>query len=301
MQQTYYNPIPYEKWAHEHKMSAQDNGIDLVASLRNETNHDGTPKYCAIQCKFYREGTGVMKKDINSFLAESGTGLFARRLIIDTTGKEFNKTVERTLDNQRSCPVNRITIDILRSSPIDWGSLVSGNDYSDTGQSHTNTLRPHQQEAFLAATEGLHEAGQRGKLIMACGTGKTLTSLRIAEHLAGIGGKVLYLVPSLALMSQTVREWVDNANLPMRAFAVCSDSQVGRRRVNKNDLIDMDSMDLVLPATTNAKRLAETATLAGDDTMTVIFATYHSMPTIRDAQQLTEGGGGGKEFRSCHL
>ncbi|MDE2738286.1 MAG: DEAD/DEAH box helicase family protein [Paracoccaceae bacterium] len=286
MQQTYYDPVPYEEWAREHEMYKQDCGIDLVASLRNETNPDGTPAYCAIQCKFYREGTSVTKKDIDSFLAESGTGLFARRLIIDTTGKEFNRNVVRTLSSQRTCPVSRITLDVLRGSPIDWETLVTNTNDTDMGQRQTNILRPHQQEAFQSATEGLREAGQRGKMIMACGTGKTLTSLRVAEHLAGVGGKVLYLVPSLALMSQTVREWVDNANQPMRAFAVCSDSQVGRRRVNQNDLIDMDIMDLVLPATTNAERLAETVTRGGEDTMTVIFATYHSLPTIREAQQV---------------
>ncbi|MYG10678.1 MAG: DEAD/DEAH box helicase [Rhodobacteraceae bacterium] len=286
MQQTYCDPVPYEEWARERGMDALELGIDLVARLRHVTNSDGTPAYCAIQCKFYREGTSVTKKDIDSFLAESGTGLFARRLIIDTTGKEFNRNVERTLSSQRTCPVSRITLDVLRGSPIDWKNLITSTDDTDMGQRQTNILRPHQQEAFQSATEGLRETDQRGKMIMACGTGKTLTSLRVAEHLAGAGGKVLYLVPSLALMSQTVREWVDNANLPLRAFAVCSDSQVGRRRINQNDLIDMDIMDLALPATTNAERLAETATQAGEDTMTVIFATYHSLPTIRDAQQI---------------
>ena len=125
----------------------------------------------------------------------------------------------------------------------------------------------------------------RGKLIMACGTGKTLTSLRAAERLAGEGGRVLYLVPSLALMSQTVQAWAKDAEVRLRTYAVCSDSQVGKRKRTQDDSIDMDILDLAWPATTDATKLAEKASGGEADAMTVVFATYQSSPVLEAAQK----------------
>ncbi|MBB4077310.1 putative helicase, partial [Bartonella fuyuanensis] len=124
------------------------------------------------------------------------------------------------------------------------------------------------------------------KLIMACGTGKTFTSLKIAETLAGKGKRILFLVPSLALISQTIREWTEDTEIPLRSFAVCSDTQVGKRRKNnKNDALEFDSSDLALPATTDAKELASKAGKVSHDLMTVVFSTYHSIQVISDAQK----------------
>ncbi|MET3590489.1 putative helicase, partial [Bartonella silvatica] len=144
--------------------------------------------------------------------------------------------------------------------------------------------RPHQEEAIKKVCEGLKEA-DRGKLIMACGTGKTFTSLKIAESLAGKGKRVLFLVPSLALVSQTIREWTADAQVPLRSFAVCSDTKVGKRRKNQDDIVGMETSDLVLPATTDAQALAKEARENLADAMTVIFSTYHSIQVISDAQK----------------
>ncbi|WP_420868167.1 type ISP restriction/modification enzyme [Bartonella taylorii] len=132
--------------------------------------------------------------------------------------------------------------------------------------------------------EGLKEA-DRGKLIMACGTGKTFTSLKIAETIAGKGKRVLFLVPSLALVSQTIREWTADAQVPLRSFAVCSDTKVGKRRKNQDDIVGMETSDLVLPATTDAKALAKEACENLAEAMTVVFSTYHSIQVISDAQK----------------
>ncbi len=120
---------------------------------------------------------------------------------------------------------------------------------------------------------------------MACGTGKTFTSLNIAEHIAGTGKRVLFLVPSLALMSQTIREWTLDTEVPLRSFAVCSDTQVGKRRKNQDDIVGMATSDLVLPATTDAQALAKEARGNLVDAMTVVFSTYHSIQVISDAQK----------------
>ena len=176
----------------------------------------------------------------------------------------------------------RIGLHNLRASPIDWARFVESGEVVADGPP---ILRPHQEDAVGNIEAGLAAAGSRGKLVMACGTGKTLTALRAAERLAGKGGRVLCLVPSLALMSQAVQDWARDAELPLRAFAVCSDSQVGKRRKTQDDNIDMDALDLAWPATTDAVKLAERAGPDDPEKMTVVFATYHSSPVIEAAQR----------------
>ena len=255
--------------------SAQDLGIDLVAKLRDG---DG---WCAIQCKFHAKGSRISKAEIDSFLAASGHKDFRQRLIIDTTGREWSTQAEEMLRNQ-AVPVRRIGLRELQASPIRWQDFATSGEIRFADQ---RKLRPHQRKAMKAVTSGLADPGSRGKMIMACGTGKTLTSLRIAEKLVGTGGRVLYLVPSLALMAQTVPEWARDANIPLRLFAVCSDSQVGKRRRRNDDLIDLDALDLAFPATTDAVRFATVAVPPTPDALTVVFATYQSSPVIEEAQK----------------
>ncbi len=155
--------------------------------------------------------------------------------------------------------------------------------------------RPHQREAIDAVFQGFAEH-DRGKLIMACGTGKTFTGLKIVERLAaeraasgqGEHTRVLFLVPSIALLSQTLREWRYETETPLRAFAVCSDSKVARGQVDADDL-DMATHDLALPATTDPARLL--SQMSGDGTelpagLTVVFSTYQSIGTIAKAQEM---------------
>ena len=272
----YLTPLRYADWARERGLPEQDIGIDLVAKLRN------TEGWCAIQCKFWVKGKTLRKQDVDSFLASSGRKEFARRLIIDTTGKAWSKQLEDTIRSQR-VPVTRLGLHDLRESSIDWAKYIRVDQVVRKGPKKTPL--PHQEEAIQRTLSGLHTPGSRGKLLMACGTGKTFTSLRIAEDLIGVGGRVLYLVPSLALMSQTVREWSADVRLPLRSYAVCSDTQVGRRRSRNDDRIDMDVLDLAIPATTDAKNLTHYAGTDSRETLTVVFATYHSLPVIGEAQR----------------
>ncbi len=279
VQSTYYEPpITYAEWAASQGLPLPkgDIGIDLVAKIRDSED------WCAIQCKLWAEGSTLQKKDIDSFLATSSKKHFSRRLIIDTTGKQWSRQIEETIRDQDP-PVTRIGLHELKHSSIDWGMHVG--DGTGTPEIATKTPHPHQTEAIKKAVVGLQKTGSRGKLIMACGTGKTFTSLRIAEDLIGVGGRVLYLVPSLALMSQTVREWATDTRLPLRAYAVCSDVQVGRRKRRNDDRIDMDILDLSYPATTDAKSLALRAGNDHSSEFTVIFATYQSLPVIGNAQR----------------
>lgn len=145
--------------------------------------------------------------------------------------------------------------------------------------------RPHQQKAIKSVLLGL-TSEDRGKLIMACGTGKTFTSLKIAEEIAGSDKRVLFLVPSLALLSQTLTEWTQQSKTPLHSFAVCSDAEVGKKRKADDDVVQTFVHELRYPATTDARRLAEEMTKRHDARhMSVVFSTYHSIEVIHKAQK----------------
>ncbi|KZX97451.1 MULTISPECIES: DEAD/DEAH box helicase [unclassified Sulfitobacter] len=264
----------WSDWAAQHGWNGKDVGIDLVAKLRNEEG------YAAVQCKFYGAEYRIQKADIDSFISASGKAPFVRRVVIDTTEVPWGVNAEEMIAGQ-SIPVVRLSLTHLRESPIDWTIFgIRG----EAVLSEKKSLRPHQIEALEAVRTGLTEA-DRGKLIMACGTGKTFTSLKIAEDLVGKGGRVLFMVPSLALMSQTVREWTNDTETPLRSFAVCSDAQVGKRRVSNDDAAEIEAHDLAFPATTNPERLVEKAGQDDPERMTVVFSTYQSIGVLDAAQK----------------
>lgn len=253
-----------------------DTGIDLVAERA-----DGG--VTAIQCKFYAETHTMQKQDIDSFISASGKEPFTHRLIVSTTSK-WTQNAEEMLDSQH-IPVQRIGLSDFRHSNIDW-STYELTDPSKAPKLHEKKqLRPHQHEAVTATMKGFID-NHRGKLIMACGTGKTFTALKIAERFAEMEGhaRILFLVPSLALMSQSLKEWSDETEQPMHAYAVCSDVKVGRQK--NSDLTDVAIHDLQIPATTDGKTLVEAMGKKElDEGMTVVFSTYQSINAIHEAQQ----------------
>jgi predicted helicase len=265
--------MTYGDWAKEQRLVKTDTGVDLVAQLA-----DSPDDWCAVQCKFYATGHHIQKPDLDTFLSASGKRPFTRRMFVDTTGVEWGKNALATLEGQNP-HVQRIGLYELENSGIDWDEFVSKN----TVIIKKKKPRPDQDEVVNEVVERLATA-ERGKLIMACGTGKTFTALQIAQRIAGRGGRVLFLVPSLSLMSQTIREWSIDANVRLRSFAVCSDVQVGITKAAKDDLSDMDASHLEIPATTNFHHLAAKASKADPDRMTVVFSTYQSIQAVSDAQ-----------------
>ena len=254
-----------------------DTGIDLVAKNRDD---DG---YTAIQCKCYDECTTIHKGDIDSFLGASGKGPFTRRIVVSTTAR-WGEHAEDAIHGQ-VIPVHRIGIDDLEKSSIDWSQFDPENPDS-VGTKEKKKLREH-QTAALKDVFGGFETSDRGKLIMACGTGKTFTSLKIAEEIAGRDGVVLFLVPSLSLLSQTLREWTAESAIPLHCYAVCSDVKIGKHDDDAPLALD----ELAIPATTNGDTLAGSFRAAAkrDGRMTVIFSTYHSIEAIHEAQKPEHG------------
>ncbi|CEG51014.1 Helicase domain-containing protein [Stutzerimonas xanthomarina] len=263
----------YADWAKEQGLSGKDAGIDLVARTQ------GTGEYHAIQCKLYAENYRVQKKDIDSFFTASGKAPFSHRVIVTTTNN-WSEHAEDALQGQQP-PVSKIDLQALEDSQIDWAKYQPNQAVALKAKKQ---LREHQQTALNAVAAGLKDA-ERGKLIMACGTGKTFTSLKIAERLAGKGKRVLFLVPSLSLLSQTLTEWTQESETPLHSFAVCSDSDVGKKRKVEDDAVQVFTHELRYPATTKADRLAAEMPKRHDaEHMSVVFSTYHSIDVISRAQ-----------------
>ena len=195
-----------------------DIGIDLVAQER-----DGG--YCAIQCKCYAENTRIAKGHLDTFISASARQPFTARMFVDT-GSDWSANLRRTLDGLQP-PCQRISAADLASRPVKWPDLSTEQAEQLDYQQETFSLREHQREAFDDVTNGFKDV-DRGKLIMACGTGKTFTALRIAEEVAGVGGRVLYLVPSIGLFSQAMREWAEQQSVPHSYIGICSDTRAGK-------------------------------------------------------------------------
>lgn len=268
-------------WSEWPDRSGADVGIDIVARER------GTGEYWAIQCKFYDPAHSIQKSDIDSFFTASGKKFptiegeksFSNRMIVCTTDK-WSKHAEDALADQ-TIPVTRLWFKDLAESPIDW-SQFSLSRLQDIRLKKKKDLREHQIEAIGKVVEGFEEC-DRGKLIMACGTGKTFTALRLAEKTTPDNGKILFLAPSISLVAQTLREWTAEALTPIHAFVVCSDSKVGK------DEEDIRTHDLAYPATTDAGKLAKSAAALGNYRRTVVFSTYQSIQVVADAQKMGLG------------
>lgn len=272
--------LSWADFARARGLKETDTGIDLVAQIAGEDD-----AWCAVQCKFYAPDYRIQKSDLDSFFTASGKKPFTRRLIVDSTGGEWGVNAREAIHDQ-TIPVTRIGLNEIEYSGIDWDLFARTQTVQLLPK---KSPRPHQLEALEAVQAGL-ATHERGKLIMACGTGKTYTGLIIAQSLAGKGKRVLFLVPSLSLMSQTIREWSIDATVPLRSFAVCSDTQVGVRKAKDDDLADIDATDLEIPATTWAAGLARAARAHDPQRMTVVFSTYQSLAAVAQAQAQAEHG-----------
>ena len=275
----YSNVQTYARWIEEHGASLglenkTDAGIDLVLT-------SNTGEFHAVQCKNYSAEYSIQKTDIDSFFTASGKQWFTHRYIVTTTNK-WSKNAREALTNQQ-IPVSVINLEDLENSQIDWSQFQIKDKPVLKAK---KGLRPHQQSALKSVETRFNGGETRGKLIMACGTGKTFTALKIAEKMAGKGKRVLFLVPSLSLLSQTLREWNQDTETPLINFAVCSDSDVGKK--HNEDSVLANLSDLQFPATTNAKSLANAVHVVEQknkqQTMTVVYSTYHSIDVIHQAQ-----------------
>ena len=254
-----------------------DIGIDLVARERDSGN------LVAIQCKFRKPGTTLYLDDIATFLTALGHTEFSEGVIVSTT-ENWGPNVENSLKN-RDKPVARWGVWHFENSSIDWSKFRLGNP-SNLASREVKTLRDYQSDAMDAVLSGFVE-NQRGKLIMPCGSGKTFAALRIAEQDVGPGGSVLFLTPSISLLSQSMSDWCNDAEVPIKPFGVCSDTSAAKAG-RYDEGADIAIYDLADSPSTNPETLVArfNQTSHAEARMKVVFSTYQSIDVISRAQKL---------------
>ena len=269
-----WSEFPYNGGTH-------DFGIDLVAKKRD---YD---EFCAIQCKFYDESNEVSKADVDTFLSASGKPFFidgkpvrySERIVVSTTDK-WSSTAEEIIKGQIPS-VTRIRLKDIKESGIDWESFTL-NNIEAMKRDERKHERPHQKIAIDKVLEGFQEA-DRGKLIMACGTGKTFTSLKIAEALTQGKGSVLFLVPSISLLNQTLLEWSAQCSYDYSVYAICSDPKASSSSDEGGRVSDM-----LIPATTDIDKLLSYYAYGWDnEKLQFFFSTYQSIDVIAEFQKRT--------------
>ena len=247
---------------------ATDIGIDLVA-------RESSGEYCAIQCKCYAPENRVSKREVDSFIAASASRNFTKRILVHTGG-ELGANVLREIKPLGS-DFQVISYGHLAGRPIDWPDLRQEQPEQLDYRQQAFEPMAHQREALNDVVTGFQDS-DRGKLIMACGTGKTFAALRIAEKMAGTGGRVLYLVPSIGLFSQAMREWAEQQGVTHRYIGICSDESTGKNTE------DVPIQELEIPVTTDPSKISEALQETDAEGMTVVFCTYHSLPLVEQAQ-----------------
>lgn len=247
----------------------QDTGIDLVAQSRE----DGS--WWAIQCKCHDSEKQLPKGICDSFFARALGDPAISRYMIMTTAKGLARNLQQQVDNTGTMVVDTAK---MAASALDWAPFIEGR----AAERVTYDARPHQREA-IDAIEAAFAEHDRCKAIMACGTGKTLMALRLAEEYLGGRGTVLFCAPSISLVGQSMREWLAQSRVPLAPLVVCSDAKASRAE----DAIPMTLDSFEYPATTRPDRLfAAWKASHANGGLTVVFSTYQSIDVIRAAQQM---------------
>ena len=265
----------------EYHISKKDTGVDIVAK-----DYDGN--LAAVQAKFYKGKVG--KAEIDSFVAEAGKNVYSAGIIVSSTD-EWNKNAKATLEDTTK-PFSIIGLSQLRHAHFSWQKFNFAKENKDLSNKVIKKIRDYQNIAINKSLEYFQEH-DRGKLIMAPGTGKTFTSLKIAEALMKKQGKkqfnVLYLVPSIQLLSQTLFGWNADVSedIHMTSLSVVSDTKANKKK-NKDD-DDLGAREIGFEPTTkvedliNHYKLIESNNLPND--MRVVFSTYQSIDILKQAQK----------------
>ncbi len=264
-----------------------DRGIDMVITTTSK-------EYIAVQCKFHQDSVSL--NDLSTFLLKLQSGVgeigFKKGIIISTSNltSVALKEIEQ-IRKKKGIDIVEISEEDFIYSQIDWEKFDPTQTQGELPLCDKKKPRPHQIEAIKATKEYFSDPkNTRAKLIMACGTGKTYTSLKIMEALEP---KItLFLAPSIALLSQTFREYVQEKSEPFYASIVCSDDKVGKGKKNKND-DDTDDINFSelpnKPSTRPEDILSVCEKAQKENKRFIIFSTYQSALRIKEAQEVGLG------------
>ena len=238
-------------------LDGRDIGIDLVARRTSG-------EWVAIQCKCYEESRILAKGEIDKFLGGSQQLVFRLRWIVATC--RWGPNAERAIVNAHP-----------QVRQIDFRQMLGVQVEEQDAKRPVQEPWPLQAEAIEDAVTGLANH-DRGRFIMACGTGKTFAALRIAEQIVEDGGRILFAAPTIALVSQARREWLRQTTRKLNCMVVCSDQTAGGRNENE----DIRVSELECPVSTDPAEIARS--LDGDSITRVVFCTYHSLGRVTEAQ-----------------
>ena len=240
----------------KHDFDGRDDGVDLVAQLNNGD-------LVAVQCKCYAEDRKIGKDDIQKFIAGAKPQVFNLRWFVATT--DYSDIAARSIKDH-----DIRVIDFREYLKVDLGA---------PSRRPQRALRPLQQEAIDDVMRGYESGQDRGRLIMACGTGKTFTALRLAEKLVPNNSSVLFIAPSIALVAQARREWLQHTARPLACTVVCSDQTAGRR------VEDIGVNEISCQVTTTPQSIAQSIKKPiAKGGIHAVFCTYQSLDKVRDAQ-----------------
>ncbi|GAA7800428.1 hypothetical protein HpHA278_11750 [Helicobacter pylori] len=266
-----------------------DRGIDMVVTTTSK-------EYIAVQCKYHQNNISL--NDIATFLTQLQSGVgevrFKKGIIISTSNLSSNalKAIEQIRSNGMGIDIDEITEEDFIYSQIDWEKFDPTKTQDELPLCDKKKPRPHQIEAIEETKKYFSDPkNTRGKLIMACGTGKTYTSLKIMEAL---DPKItLFLAPSIALLSQTFREYAQEKSEPFYASIVCSDDKVGNKsKKNKNDddIDDINFSELPNKPSTRLEDILSVYKKAKKENKRfIIFSTYQSALRIKEVQEVGLG------------
>ncbi|GAA9850800.1 hypothetical protein VN0604_13560 [Helicobacter pylori] len=256
-----------------------DRGIDIVITTTSK-------EYIAVQCKFHQDSVSL--NDLSTFLTKLQSGVgeigFKKGIIISTSNLSSNALEEiEQIRKSKGIDIVEISEEDFIYSQIDWEKFDPTQTQGELPLCDKKKPRPHQMEAIKATKEYFSNLkNTRGKLIMACGTGKTYTSLKIMEAL---DPKItLFLAPSIALLSQTFREYAQEKSEPFYASIVCSDDKVGKSKNEDNDDIKFSELP-IKPSTRLEDILSVYEKAQKENKRFIIFSTYQSALRIKEAQE----------------
>ncbi|MFP6337195.1 type ISP restriction/modification enzyme [Helicobacter pylori] len=257
-----------------------DRGIDMVITTASK-------EYIAVQCKFHQDSVSL--NDIATFLSKLQSGVgevrFKKGIIISTSHltRAALEEIEQIRRTGMGIDIDEITEEDFIYSQIDWEKFDPTQTQGEIPLCDKKKPRSHQTEAINATKEYFSSPkNTRGKLIMACGTGKTYTSLKIMESLEP--KIMLFLAPSIALLSQTFREYAKEKSEPFYASIVCSDDKVGKSKNEDNDDINFSELPLK-PSTRLEDILSVYEKAQKENKRFIIFSTYQSALRIKEAQE----------------
>ena len=250
----------------------KDCGIDLV--FRDKNNETW-----AVQAKCYDREYPVTKTDVDSFLSESNRPLIQRRLLIATT--DILGPNARKVCAEQEKPVTLFLFSDFDDSAIDYPQSISDLSRAKLKPKPQPIGKYSYQLEPINAVVDRFKTHDKGQLIMACGTGKTFTTLWIKEKLNA--ETTLILLPSLSLLSQTLKEWTFAMNQPFTSLCVCSDDTVSKG-ASEDQLLE-SVQDLSFPVTADPIVISKFLKSSGTK---VLFSTYQSSPMVAEAQKMKD-------------